>query len=156
MWEDVRGVLEGRLGLLGGDFNMVTRDEDRVPRRRCKLGGEERRKWDSLMASGEYRDLGEEEGEITWTNKQDGDRAVCKRLDRWYLVNSPESSRGVRFRVCSERVLSDHYPIWGAIGNWGDDRRILGRFRVDPKWFETANLQSAIRTMWDLDKGIAK
>jgi len=156
MWEDVRGVLEGRLGLLGGDFNMVTRDEDRVPRRRCKLGGEERRKWDSLMASGEYRDLGEEEGEITWTNKQDGDRAVCKRLDRWYLVNSPENSRKVRFRVCSERVFSDHYPIWGAIGNWGDDRRIPGRFRADPKWFETTNLQSAIRTIWDLDKGIAK
>ena len=24
MWEEIRGVLEGRLGLLGGDFNMVT------------------------------------------------------------------------------------------------------------------------------------
>ena len=156
MWEEVRGVLEGRLGMMGGDFNMVTRDEDRVPRKRCKLGGEERGKWDLLMASGDFRDLGEEKREITWTNKQEGDRAVCKRLDRWYLINCPENSRRVRFRVCSERVLSDHYPIWGEIGGSEGDRKIQSRFRADPKWFEISRFQSSIRTMWDLDKGIAK
>lgn len=156
MWEEVRGVVEGRLGMMGGDFNMITRDEDRVPRKRCKMGGEEKGQWDLLMASGEFRDLGEELSEVTWTNKQVGDRAVCKRLDRWYLINCQENGRGVRFRVCNERVFSDHYPIWSEIGGNVGGRRILGRFRADPKWFEIRRCQESIKTMWDLDSGIAK
>jgi len=30
MWEEIKGGLEGNLDLLGGDFNMITREEDRV------------------------------------------------------------------------------------------------------------------------------
>ena len=119
-------------------------------------GGEERGKWDLLMASGEFIDLGESRSEITWTNKQEGDRAISKRLDRWYLVNSPENSRRVRFRVCSERVLSDHYPIWGEIGGREGDKKSQSRFRADPKWFEISGLQRTFKTIWDLDTGIAK
>lgn len=108
------------------------------------------------MASGEFRDLGEEKREVTWMNKQGGERAVCKRLDRWYLINCPEDSRRVRFRVCSEWVLSNHYLIWGEIGGNEGDRKIQSRFRADPKWFEISSFQSSIRAMWDLDRGIAK
>ena len=156
IWEEIRVVMEGRLGLLGGDFNMVTREEDRVPRRRCKLGGEERVVWDCLMASGDFKDLGEEGRVITWSNRQEGERAIFKRLDRWYLVNAPEDGRGVKFRVFNDKVLSDHYPIWGEIGSLEEDTKKHGRFRIDPKWLEMGNFQNSIKVAWDLDKGIAK
>ena len=156
MWEEIRWVLEGKLGLLGGDFNMVTREEDRVPRRRCKLGGEERGKWDCLMASGSFKDLGEDGRDITWSNRQEGERAIFKRLDRLYLVNVPEDGRGVKFRVFKDKVLSDHYPIWGEIGSLEGESKKVGRFRIDPKWLEMSNIQNSIKVAWDLDKGIAK
>jgi hypothetical protein len=156
LWKDITLVLEGRMGLMGGDFNMVTREEDRIPSRSIKLGGEERRAWDMLMASGVFLDLGEEGREITWSNRQEGANSIFKRLDRMFLVNGPAGGGGFKFRVCNHKVFSDHFPIWGEIGNSLLDGSRGGRFRVDPKWLELESVQQSIRTMWNLDKGIAK
>jgi len=89
VWKEISGILEGHRGMLAGDFNMVRRREDRIPFKDPKIGREEKEAWDDLLVLGRFVELGLDQSVPTWSNRQLGDKAILKRLDRSYVVNFP-------------------------------------------------------------------
>jgi len=132
---------------------MVTRSEDIIPLKTCRLGREEKGAWDNLLGLAEFRDLGLEEGITTWSNKQSDPSTILKRLNICYLVNLPVEGRNLEFKLDLSKSLSDHYPICLKIGEKVEERRAGSRYRLDPKWLDLNCCQMVINPIWNLDNG---
>lgn len=121
LWNTLsEACIEADLYILGGDFNMVERVEDRIGGTAPKLGMARREQtaWSRLTARYGILDvaLAEETRSLsnknyTWNNKKQGQHNQKARLDRVHL-SQELAERGGSYNIFSYvEKFSDHYPV---------------------------------------------
>jgi exonuclease III len=104
--------------VVGGDFNMVERDQDRSTNTPKKLTNEEQEAWDRQMMRLGLEDSWHSDDftnrislQFSWNTKQKGIAHRKARLDRFY-VGEWGRERGGKTEILEGRsTLSDHLPV---------------------------------------------
>eukprot|EP00253_Pinus_taeda_P036000 PITA_36000 len=133
------------LWIVGGDFNMTTKTEE-------KSGGRSRlepeaHRFKDFIQSASLIDLHFCNGTYTWSNRRRGNHQISSKLDR-FLISDNAIHLGGDF---SAEILahsgSDHWPIalqWQRPGN--HTRR---PFRFEAFWLSHPAFKNFVKSTWD-------
>ena len=86
-------------------------------------------------------------GIFTWNNKQDGDRGIAYRLDRFLILESIMMVGGELRAVVIPAVGLNHWPIILEWDNVGINPRRPFRFEIF--WLLQLNLHEKLREWWE-------
>eukprot|EP00253_Pinus_taeda_P013241 PITA_13241 len=132
------------LWIAGGDFNMITRTEEKQGGR--DIGIRDGHLLKNFVRSNWLIDLPSNNGLFTWTNKREGDLQIASRLDRFLISDNAPHLGGDIISSILPISGSDHWPIelqWQRPGN-----TTKRPFRFEYFWLTHPNFKDFVRQSW--------
>jgi hypothetical protein len=138
VWDELSNVLKflkDQLVILGGDFNAIIEEEEKLggiqPNKKCMED------FKSFILENNLFDYKPSNVKITWTNRRKNLFQIAKRLDR-FLLSADWLSSSIEF---SSSILglpsSDHFPILFHLLEDKAPRKIP--FKFEPMWFRDSS-----------------
>lgn len=130
------------LWIVGGDFNMITRLEEKRGGR-CR-GSQEGSLLKDFIQTNWLIDLPFNTGVFTWSNRRAGNQQIASRLDRFLLSGNVIHLGGDFAASILPFSGSDHWPIslrWSRSGN-----KLRRPFRFEAFWLSHPNFHKLINT----------
>ena len=120
-----------QLWILGGDFNMIRKLEE-------KIGGRSRLDLDSshfrdFISRSWLIDLPFSNGMYTWNNKRSGSHHIASKLDRFLISDNSIHLGGDTFASILPISSSDHWPI--ALQWQSPNQHLKWHFHFEAFWF---------------------
>eukprot|EP00253_Pinus_taeda_P003053 PITA_03053 len=132
------------LWIIGGDFNMITKLEE-------KIGGRNRLDPESshfkeFIQNASLIDMPFSNGTFNWSNRRAGRHQIASKLDRFLLSDNVVHLGGYFSAAILPHTRSDHWPIaiqWQRPGN--PTRR---PFRFEEFWLNHPSFKDMIKNIW--------
>eukprot|EP00253_Pinus_taeda_P002560 PITA_02560 len=132
------------LWIIGGDFNMITRLEE-------KTGGRTRlepetESFKDFISSASLIDLPFCNGTFTWSNRRGGKHQISSKLDRFLISDNAVHTGGDFTSEILAHSGSDHWPIALQWQRPGDTTR--RPFRFEAFWLTHPAFKDFVKTTW--------
>jgi len=128
----------------GGDYNMITKLEEKIGGRN-KLE-QENSHFKNFIQNASLIDLQFCNGTFTWINRRVGIHQIASKLDRFLISDNSVHLGGDFSAAILPHSGSDHWPValqWQRPGN-----NIQRPFRFEEFWFTHPSLRDFVNTTW--------